>query len=749
MSTTRLAVLLLVACNGGKDVDTGPADSEPVDGDADTDADADADSDSDADTDTVISEFGLDTRPPNLTCIAPARPIGSSQAQLTRTFTGISHDHGMMMLMAPGDSTQWYLIEKVGRLWRFDNDPAVSTKTPVMDLTGPVYAPGSDSDERGLLGMAFHPDFQNNGYLYLYYSAAASGPGKDHESHLSRFTSTDGGLTFDPSTELVVMVIDEPFSNHNGGTIAFGPDGNLYLGLGDGGSAGDPGDRAQDPNELLGKMLRIDVDGGTPYAIPADNPFAGGGGRPEIFAMGLRNPFRFSFDSETDDLWVGDVGQYEWEEISKVELGGNYGWNVREGYECYSPSVGCASAGFAIPFAVYPNNNGASIVGGVVYHGDAIPGLRGTLLYSDFYSGDILGLFFDPVSGLPAPQEVVSNTQRALVHYTTGADGEVYVLDYNGQFTVLEPLPDQPIDTFPRLLSQTGCFDPADPSVPTAGLIPYDVAHPFWSDGADKRRWVALPEGGTITIGDDGDWDLPIGSVVAKEFSVAGERIETRLLVLHDDGVWGGYAYAWNDDQTDAEYVDGGRSVDLTSQLWAIPDTGECARCHTVVGGGSLGLENAQLNTTFTYASTGLTANQIATLDHIGMFTTPAPDATTLGVYPAVGDSTAPLEDRARAYLHVNCAQCHQPDGPSRTEIDFRYTTALADTNICNVDPAHGDLDVTGAKILVPGEPSKSVLSLRTHRRDANQMPPLGSTVVDEVGVAVLDEWITSLSACP
>jgi uncharacterized repeat protein (TIGR03806 family) len=724
-------------------------DDKPDAAGTDADADVDADADSDSDTDTDLAEFGLDTRPLNTTCVAPDRPLGGGQARVTRVFSGISHSEGTMMLMAPGDTSQWYLIERAGYVWRFDDDPGVGSKTLVMDFEAQVSTPSFGS-EMGLLGMAFHPDFQNNHELFLYYSAVGGEAGHDHESHLSRFTSTDGGLTFDPASEELLLVVSQPYSNHNGGTILFGSDGYLYLGLGDGGSGGDPGDRAQDPDELLGKMLRIDVDGGDPYAIPADNPFAQGGGRPEIYAVGLRNPFRFTFDAVSGDLWVGDVGQDDWEEVSKVELGGNYGWNIMEGYACYSPSVGCDEGGLAIPYVAFPTAAfGGSVMGGIVYRGSDIPSLQGTLLYNDFYAGDIYGLFFDPITGLPAPSEVVGNTGQDIVHYAADGEGEVYLLDYNGEFYKLEPLPDEPVDPFPKTLSETGCFDPSNPREPLEALIPYEVAHSFWSDGAEKRRWMALPDGQTITVGEDGDWEFPVGTVLAKEFEHEGKLIETRLLMAHPDGIWGGYAYAWNDEQTEATLTDGGLVVPLASQQWSIPDSGECNRCHTTVAGSSLGLETSQLNTLFTYESTGRTANQLATLDHIGMFTASPGDPTTLPVFPAPDDEGASLEERARTYLHVNCAQCHQPEGPSRTDLDFRYATSLADTQACDAVPDHGDLGIDDARVIAPGSPERSVLSSRVHRRDAYQMPPLASSVVDEVGAALLDEWIVSLSGCP
>ncbi|MEZ4237639.1 MAG: hypothetical protein R3F59_16125 [Myxococcota bacterium] len=226
-----------------------------------------------------------------------------------------------------------------------------------------------------------------------------------------------------------------------------------------------------------------------------------------------------------------------------------------------------------------------------MYHGDAIPAARRCCTTTST-TATSSGLFFDPVTGLPDPREVVSNTGRNFGDCAVAPDGELVLLDYNGQFFRLEPLPGQTTDVFPERLSQTGCFDATDPTLPLPALVPYDVAHPFWSDGADKRHWLALPDGEQITVGADGDWDAPVGSVLIKGSAPGGHRIETRLLMRHDDGNWGRYAYAWDEAETDATLLYGGLAgVPLTGQTWSIPDSGECSLCHNPASGGSLGLE--------------------------------------------------------------------------------------------------------------------------------------------------------------
>jgi len=337
---------------------------------------------------------GLASRPANPTCLAPADPpVFDGDASVVRAFNALTFDRPTTMAQPPGNPDLWWIAEQPGSVWRFDDDDAVLTADLVIDIEAEVDDTGN---EQGLLGMAFHPDFVNNGEVFLSYIDDRGAAGDFTE--VTRYVSLDGGLTLDPTTKEMLFELEQPFDNHNGGNILFGPDGYLYLGLGDGGGADDPFDTGQDRFELLGKMIRIDVDSAFPYAIPPDNPFADGvDGLPEIYAFGFRNPWRWSFDRSTGDLWVGDVGQNAREEVDLVELGGNYGWDLMEGDICHGGAACNSIPGLIDPVIDYPHPKGFSVIGGYVYRGSAIPGLVGRYLYTDHFVDDLWGLAFDEV----------------------------------------------------------------------------------------------------------------------------------------------------------------------------------------------------------------------------------------------------------------------------------------------------------------------------------------------------------------
>lgn len=378
------------------------------------------------DSSSVVFNPPDDSPPPN-------EPPGEPPIlEVEHVFTGLAFDQPLLMLQPPGDDSRWFVVEKGGLIHTFPNDPdaGLDDLETFADLRGAVNASFTES---GLLGMAFHPDFAENGQVFLSYTR----PGTIGllESVISRFTIDDGGR-LDPLSEDIVLTLPQPNTNHNGGNIVFGPDGLLYIGLGDGGGAGDPGENGQDPTTLLGSILRLDVDGGTPYAIPADNPFAGnsecidGAGQlecPEIFAWGFRNPWRFSFDAETGELWVGDVGQSRWEEIDRVELSGNYGWDEREGAHCFEPQTGCSIENLD-PVTEYSHDLGSSVTGGYVYRGSEIPDLVGFYLFGDFGSGRIWVVPSD-AEPVVEPEETV-DTPLSISSFAQDNAGELYVIDF-------------------------------------------------------------------------------------------------------------------------------------------------------------------------------------------------------------------------------------------------------------------------------------------------------------------------------
>jgi uncharacterized repeat protein (TIGR03806 family) len=692
---------------------------------------------------------GLDERPANATCIAPPRPGSVLALTVQRAFPALSFQQPLFMLQAPGDASHWYVLEKTGRVHRFEDQPGVSGSNIFLDLSAVV----NTASEGGLLGLAFAPDYATSRIAYLSYTRTP--PGGGMQSVISRFQSTDDGLTLNPASEQMLLTIDQPYDNHNGGGIMFGPDGHLYIALGDGGSGGDPLNNAQTTTNLMGAILRIGVTETGDYSIPADNPFAGnprcttGQGAadcPEIFAWGLRNPWRFSFDRASGRLWAGDVGQNSREEIDIIERGGNYGWRYREGFACYSPSTGCPSAGLTDPVLDYPHTEGRSVTGGYVYRGASLPEFQGRYLFGDFVSGRLWVLDSDGAGGYR--KTLLAETGRSISSFGEAEDGTLYVVDYGGGLYELQSAGGA-ADTIPQQLSDTGCVDATDPTQPAAGLIPYRPNAPFWSDGAAKDRWLAVPDGTTISVESSGDFEFPPGTVLMKSFRRQDRLIETRLFMRHPDGVWGGYTYAWNDAQTEATRVTGGALIDVAGRSWLFPSEVECMQCHTAAAGQSLGLEIAQLNGDLLYPQTGRTANQLQTLDAIDLLVPPlAADPAELPALPdPFGDAALAL--RARAYLHTNCAGCHRPGGPTPSGMDLRYEVSLGATATCDVATITGsDLGVAEARLLSPGDPGRSLIWLRMGRRDVHAMPPIGSLEVDEDGLALVSAWIAGLDSC-
>ncbi len=329
-------------------------------------------------------------------------------------------DNMLGFYMFPNSSDEAAVVQQTGAIWRVSLSDAFAPEL-FGDLSGRLIA--DRGREEGLLGQAFSPEFQSDGRVYVYYSA-----GDPRRTVLSRFAVRDGAM--DMGSERVILEVEQPYANHNGGQIAFGPDGYLYVALGDGGSGGDPHGNAQDLDVLLGSILRLDVSG-EGYAVPGDNPFAGRAGRRgEIWAYGLRNPWRFSFDRATGDLWAGDVGQGEWEEVDRVVRGGNYGWNIMEGFECYGADQ-CDGADLRMPRAAYSHAEGCSVTGGFVYRGGQMPELAGWYVYGDFCSGNIWAV--NP--GDDSEPVILARTDLPIATFGELPNGEIVAVTFaNGIF---------------------------------------------------------------------------------------------------------------------------------------------------------------------------------------------------------------------------------------------------------------------------------------------------------------------------
>lgn len=681
-------------------------------------------------------------RPKNPTCLAPSRPAAA--VELERVFGNLDVEAPVGLVQASKQageqSGRWYLIEQRGRVRSFFTDTSGNTTNLVTtNLTSRVAAP-ENLDERGLLGIALHPRFPADPRVFLVFTASSGG----HVNQLSSFLVQNGAL--DLASEVSILVVPQPYTNHNGGGIVFGPDGYLYYGLGDGGSRADPLGHGQNTQTLLGAMLRLDVDnpsGGRAYGIPTDNPFADGvDGLPELYAYGLRNPWRFSFDRDTGELWAGDVGQNHWEEIDVIERGGNYGWNVREGEVCFPIGTpDCQSAGLIPPVHVYrnPDNGSRSVTGGYVYRGTALPDLLGHYLFADYVTGQLWSL--SPAADGRKVKEL-SQTGLAISSFAEDQDGELYLLDHaEGRvFKIGRSSGAAGQGALPRLLSQTGCVNPEDPRQVTSAAVPYQVALPFWSDGAEKDRYLALPDATQIHVLPDGDFELPPGAVLLKNFRLGERLIETRFYVRHADGEYSGYTYAWRQDGSDAELVEETRTEPVGGVNWVYPGRDACNQCHTAASGRTLGLELEQLD--LVHSEVGV--NQLEALYRLGMLDS---DRRSAATFPRFSDESASLDVRARAYLHVNCGSCHRPGGPGRGGFDLRFSLGLAETGLCG-NASLGNLGTASGRLLAPGARDQSVLYLRSSRRDSDGMPPVASNQVDTLGVELLGAWIDALSGC-
>ncbi len=342
---------------------------------------------------------------------------------LTLVVSGLSFP---VDLQTPDDNTgRLFVVEQTGAIRIIANGSLLPT--PFLDISSKVDAGG----EKGLLGVAFHPNYTQIPRFYLNYDRLFGG---QMQTVIAEYqvSATDPNQA-DPATERILLTVNQPFPNHKGGQLAFGLDGFLYIGLGDGGGAGDPRGNGQNLLTLLGKMLRIDVDHTSPglqYAIPGDNPFVSGGGLLEIWAYGLRNPWRFSFDRSTGRLFCADVGQNAFEEVNLLQKGGNFGWNIMEGAHCFNPPSGCNMSGLMLPIAEYSHSEGEAVIGGYVYRGSAIPALAGTYIFGDFSTGKMWNLREGPPAAWTRTQLLSSG--RNISSFGQDAAGEIYVVDYGG-----------------------------------------------------------------------------------------------------------------------------------------------------------------------------------------------------------------------------------------------------------------------------------------------------------------------------
>ena len=429
-----------------------------------------------------------------------------------------------------------------------------------------------------------------------------------------------------------------------------------------------------------------------------------------------------------------------------INRGGNYGWNIMEGAHCYN-AASCDQTGLVLPVAEYDHSQGFAVTGGYVYRGSDIAFLQGRYLYADYATGRIWALQ-QTGPGQYASAELL-DTSLNISSFAEDHDGELYVIDLNGGIFKIAGDSGTQTGQIPPLLSDWGCFEAGDVTSFSSHVIPYDINTVLWSDDADKSRFMAIPDGTTVDIDAQSRFDLPPGSVVGKHFRLNGRLVETRLLLHHEPPHgWQGYTYEWNDTETGASLLTTSKDKNIGEQIWHYPSRAECDGCHTAVAGFTLGPEVGQLNRDFVYPATSIEANQLITLESIGVLSAPLTDAEKSTAFYAIDDAAYSAERRARSYLHTNCANCHQPGGPGGGDMDLRMATPLEHTGTCGRAPLGDTLGLINPVIIAPGNPGQSILVLRMEDSGQHRMPPLASNIIDTEAIAVIRTWISALDDC-
>jgi uncharacterized repeat protein (TIGR03806 family) len=471
----------------------------------------------------------------------------------------------------------------------------------------------------------------------------------------------------------------------------------------------------------------------------------------------VRNPWRFSFDRVTGDLYIGDVGQDLWEEIDFITAaeraappagGFNLGWDTCEGTHDFG-GANCAALNSKPPVIEYfhDQNGGISVTGGYVYRGDRLPSLYGAYLYGDFGTNHVWAWN----GSLPASPTRIAEFSGGLSSFGEDRDGELYLLSFDGNIYKLQ-LSVPPASQFPTNLSATGLFSNTATLTPAPGLVEYDVNTPLWSDRALKKRWVALPAGQQAHFKASGSFDFPVGTALVKHFDLpinptTTRRLETRVFLRQVER-WVGFTYRWNSAQTDATLLTDAASDTFnvvvngtpTTQTWNYPSPSQCLTCHSLPENRVLGPRALQLNKNFTYGA--VTDNEIHAWQCLGMFDNPPQGASAYGAYAAIENTARTTNARARSYLAANCALCHQPLGPAPTSQDFRFSRLLGELNAIGIAPTEGNLGLPTPQRIRVGVPEQSVVWHRQQSIDATIRMPDGSLVPDPNAVPVFDAWI-------
>lgn len=697
-------------------------------------------------------------REPWLTSRVSGSPEPPKAFAVERVYPHLRFDQPVE-LMPLADTGKMLVLEVGGRILTFDDDSQCAQVDLALDLTTRI-----DNFHRAF-GIGVHPNFAVNREIYVVY---AGGPvARADGTRLSRFRMLDSSpLQIDPDSEEILLTWAS--GGHNGSAIRFDQSGLLYFSAGDGARPFPPDEYnvSQDLSDLRATLCRIDVDrrdGQLGYAIPSDNPFVNlAGARPEIWAYGFRNPWRFSIDDSTGDILCGDVGWELWELVHRVQRGGNHGWSLFEGPQPIRSDLPPGPSPVISPLWAYPHTEGLSITGGFVYHGEMLPELQGSYLYGDYVTGLIWGLRYGE-SGADT-NEVLAETGLQIITFAEGRRGEILVVSFDGGiYQLVRNSQAQLPSTFPRKLSDTGLFASTAKLIPERGVLPFQIVNPAWNVGATSQLLIAAPsQDSIVTSKQQRNWKYPVGTVFAKtlvrQADVHGtpttRRMETQL--LHYDGLsWQPYTYAWNDEQTDADLVDkAGMTLDyqfvneqgvLESGKWRFHSRSECRACHSNQAGGAVSFTFANLKCTGPINSreSFSSGDQIDAFVQLGLLDRPPAGDSNPMVNPA--DESAPLEIRARSYLAANCAHCHCRGGGGTVALDLSLSNATSDIWAIDYPATQGDFTIQDAKVIAAGDPYRSILFYRLATSGPGHMPKLWSRDTDRLGLQVVHDWIVSL----
>ena len=709
-------------------------------------------------TDRELSSAEPDVRQPWVESKVKGTPDPPLPYTLRRVMEDVAMDRPTEMVRVPGTS-RWIVCQP-GRLHSFSSN---AERNPQVCLDMRAAVPKSGQ----IYGVTFHPNYPEEPWCYIAYTAE---PKSMQGTRLSRFRVSDPSIPIiDPKSEIVYAGWNS--EGHSGGSLHFGRDGYLYVSVGDGQNPNPPDrlETGQDISDLEGSVLRIDVDqrsGDLPYAIPSDNPFVGRkNARGEVWAFGFRNPWKMAFDPKTDSLWTGDVGWEMMEMVYRVERGGNYGWSVMEGSQVVKKDGYRDEVPITPPVVEHSHLEARSVTGGYFWQSDRLPELRDAYLYGDWMTGKIWAVKHDGEKVTWHQELADSNLQ--IICFALDDDGEVYVVGYDGSVHQLLPN-EQPSasEDFPRKLSETGLFRSVVTQEPSPGVIPYEINAPHWSDFTTSQQWIAIPGLERLGVFDKSDWKtgqveghfiFPHDTVLAKTVSYLRDvddpessmRLETQLLHRNGDD-WNAYNYVWNSDQTNAvlqdnvasdrelEILDPRVAGGVRTQTWHHASRDECSLCHIWSASTIHGFKLNQLDRESEFHH----GNQLDRFESLGLFQ----DAIQRGEPIASPyDETKSLEQRARSYLHMNCAHCHRRGGGGTAAFELVGTKSLDELDLVDAKPTQGEFGLPDCRVVASGHPERSVLLYRMAKSGRGHMPQFGPSLLDDQGIALIHDWIVSL----